>query len=281
MPVFHDTIHNPVYLNLKSNASTLELNSLKSNMLFELFQPIAVNSNVDTYMTIENFKFTNSIYNVNSYNNIFYFGLDPTYSESSVTVTEGNYSISSLISWLNSNVGSNFTFSYDETTLKVTITNTVEFQLFASSNNILQALGFTQNTYYSSGLSLTSTNLINLTGTQMIYVNMPNLSLNSYGIKNGLNHNTVLSVPITAIQGDTQNASSVFRHKINDSTVTYIQIQIVDENDYEIDFNGVDWYLNISFIFSYKKQYVPPFTLLNPPTASTDDSGEEEDGKKK
>jgi len=56
----------------------------------------------------------------------------------------------------------------------------------------MQALGFTQNTYYSSDLSLISTNLINLTGTQMIYVNMPNLSLNSYGIKNGLNHNTVL-----------------------------------------------------------------------------------------
>ena len=74
MPV-HDTPISPAYISLISSDYTLLNNTLGSRITFELYQPIIVDSNVDTWLKLENFKFTNSMYNVSIYSNVFYFGL--------------------------------------------------------------------------------------------------------------------------------------------------------------------------------------------------------------
>lgn len=275
----HNTIHNPVNLNIKSNEHTFSYNNSKSksHLLFELYQPIAVHDNVDIYMTIENFKFTNTIYNVNEYNNILYFGIGPSYTQSSVTINQGNYNITSLVTYLNSNVGNGFTFTYDDSTYKITLTNTSDFKLFSGSNNCLDVLGLTNETHTSVSKSLTSDNIINLTGAQMLYVNIPNLALNSYGVKNYANMNTVISVPINVIQGDTQTTTSSFKHKINQNSITHLEIEIVDQNNNDVNFNNIDWYMNISFNFMYKNQYKQPKFLLDNYNQNQNDNSQKTD----
>lgn len=258
----HDSYNDPVYLTLSSNNYTTANNNIKSNLIFELQRPIICNSNVNVYVNVESFKFTNSIYNVNQYNNVFYFGLAPSYSESSIVIPSGNYSITRLISWLNSYIGNNFTFEYDETYMKITITNsTDEFRIFNSSNNILKILGFTSQTHSSTSLNLTSDKLINLLGSQILYLTTPDLSYVSYGVKGTSQNNILMTIPITAIQGESQTVHSSYRHKLNESVINFINISILDENNNEVDFNNIDWYLSLNFIFSYKKQYIPPSTL--------------------
>ena len=244
MPIItHDTPISPAYISLLSSDYTMLNNTIGSYMSFELYKPIIIDSNVETWLKIESFKFTNSIYNVSIYSNIFYFGLaSSAYAVQSVVITRSNYDINSLIIALNA-IGFGFTFLYDSKTMKITISNTVNFKLFNATYNMLKILGFPNVTQVSVLKTLTSSNIINLIGSQMLYLSLPNLSLNSYGMKNSINKTSksnVASIPVTSIQGDTQTYSSDLMHKINDKIITFIEVRIIDENENEVNFNGVD-----------------------------------------
>ena len=278
MPIIsHDTPISPAYISLLSSDYTMLNNTIGSYMSFELYKPIIIDSNVETWLKIESFKFTNSMYNVSIYSNIFYFGLAASaYAVQSVVITRSNYDITSLLVALN-NIGNGFTFVYDSKTMKITIMNSQNFYLYNSTYNMLKILGFTNKVQISTSNTLISTNIINLIGSQMLYLSLPNLSLNSYGVKNAISKTSksnVASIPVVSIQGDTQTYVSDLMHKINDKIITFIEVRIVDENGNEVNFNGVDWFLNVSFIFSYKKEYRKPtyLTDINGAPDNTDTS---------
>ena len=258
----HDTIINPVYLTLKSNEYTTALNSKKSHLEFELYRPIQVNNNVDIFLSVETFKFTNSIYNVNQYHNIFYFSLTPLYVLTSVVIPKANYSVSSLIIALNSLLSSyGFTFAFDSSTAKISITNATAFIIYNKTYNINKIIGLDDTIITCSGGVYIASNMCNLIGTQMLYVSLPNISLTSFSIKTSSMHSVVASIPIVAIQGDTQVYSGGFKHKVSDSTITKLEVLINDEDSNEVSFNNIDWFITLNFNFMYKKDYREP-TLL-------------------
>jgi hypothetical protein len=260
MTILHDSTLTPLYICLKSSDYTTLNNTYGSHITFELYRPISVESNIDMWLQVDSFKFTNSIYNVNIYNNIFYYGLaSSSYSLQSYSIPRGNYDIYSLITALNL-IGSNFTFVYSETTMKITITNTQNFYVYSNSFNILKVIGFSNDAQQSISNSLTSNQIINLVGPQMLYLSIPNISVNSYSIKNTRSNtkSIISSVPISSLQGDTQIHISTLRQGVNDKVITHLEIRITDEDDNEVNFNGVPWFLNLSFIYSYKKQYIKP-----------------------
>jgi hypothetical protein len=265
MPV-HDTPINPAYISLISSDYTLLNNALGSRITFELYQPIIVDTNVDTWLKLENFKFTNSMYNVSIYSNVFYFGLaSGGYTSQSVTITRSNYDVTSLLVALN-NIGNGFTFTYSSQTLKITVSNAQNFKLYSGSNNILKVIGFSNSLQTSVTNTVTSNNIINLIGSQMLYLSLPNLSMNSYGVKRSVLNtsvSTIASIPVSAIQGDTQNFTSDLHHKINDKIINFIEVRISDENGNEVNFNGIEWYLTISLMFTYKKEYKKPTYLTD------------------
>ena len=169
MPV-HDTPISPAYISLISSDYTLLNNTLGSRITFELYQPIIVDSNVDTWLKLENFKFTNSMYNVSIYSNVFYFGLaSGGYTSQSVTITRSNYDVTSLLVALN-NIGNGFTFTYSSQTLKITVSNAQNFKLYSGSNNILKVIGFSNSVQTSFTNTVTSNNIINLIVSQMLYL---------------------------------------------------------------------------------------------------------------
>lgn len=266
MSILHDTTIAPLYVCLKSTDYTALNNQYNSFITFELYRPISIENNVDMFLQVESFKFTNSIYNVNIYNNIFYYGLAGSgYSVTSTTIPRGNYDIDTLITQLNT-IGNGFTFVFDNTSTKITITNSQNFKLYPNSYNILKVIGFSNVIQTSISNSLQSDQMINLIGSQMLYLSIPNISVNSYSIRNSNNKSVISSVPISAIQGDTQIYSASLRHSVNDKIITHLQVRITDEDDNEVNFNGVPWFLNLSFIFSYKKQYVKPTYLSDLPS---------------
>ena len=274
MPIIHDTPISPAYISLLSSDYTILNNNLGSHISFELYQPIVVDNNVETWLKIESFKFTNSIYNISIYSNIFYYGLaSSSYAIQSVIIPRANYDINSLLVALNDALGGvGFIFTYNTKTMKITITNSQNFYLYNSTYNMFKILGFANSVQMSVANTLTSTNIINLIGSQMLYLSLPNLSLNSYGVKKSLNSaskSNVASIPVSAIQGDTQTYTATLMHKINDKTITFIEVRILDENGNEVNFNGVDWFLNISFIFSYNKEFRRPAYLTDIPDGNT------------
>ena len=202
---------------------------------------------------------------MNIYNNIFYYGIaSDGYTLLSYAIPRGNYDIYSLLTVLNS-IGDGFVFTYSETTFKITITNTQDFYLYADTYNILKVLGFSNDVQQSVTNTLISNQIINLVGAQILYISIPNISVNSYGIRNSnsSNKSIISSVPISVLQGDTQIYTSDLRHAVSDGVITHLEVRITDEDDNEVNFNGVPWFLNLYFIFSYKKQYLKPNYLTD------------------
>jgi hypothetical protein len=272
MTILHDSNLSPLYICLKSSDYTTLNNTYGSHITFQLYRPIVVESNVDIFLQVDSMKFTNSIYNVNIYNNIFYYGLaSDGYTLLSYEIPRGNYDIYSLLTVLNS-IGDGFVFTYSETTFKITITNTQDFYLYSNTYNILKVLGFSNDAQQSVSNTLISNQIINLVGAQMLYISIPNISINSYSIRNSNSNNksVISSVPISVLQGDTQIYTSDLRHGVNDGVITHLEVRITDEDDNEVNFNGVDWYLNLYFIFSYKKQYLKPNYLTDVSQESTE-----------
>lgn len=260
----HDTIINPVYLTFKSNEYTNAINDKKSHLEFELYRPIQVNNNIDIYLNIETFKFTNSIYNVNQYHNIFYFSLSPLYALTSAVIPKANYSINTLITALNTLLTAyGFTFSFDSSTSKISIANLTSYVIYNKTYNINKIIGLNDALISCSAGTYVAPNMCNLIGTQMLYVSFPNISLTSYSVKSSAMHSIVASIPIVAIQGDTQVFSGGFKHKINDSTITKLEVLIQDEDGNEVSFNSIDWFITLNFIMMYKKDYREPSLLAS------------------
>ena len=257
----------PMFYTLRSNDYTYAINNINSHLLFEMEEKINLPGNVDSYLNIDSFKFTNAFYIVNEYNNVFQFGLaSGGYSPISINIQQKNYTISSLVSYLNANVGNGFSFTYDDALYKITISNSQEFKIFAVANNILKVIGLSNTLHESTANTLISNQVVNLSGIQMIYIEIVNLSYNSYSVKNSTsqNKNAILAIPISSIQGDTQvYHSNQTWHKILDKSYNVLQIRITDENDNEINFNGTEWFINLQFIFSYQKEFIKSRDLID------------------
>lgn len=264
MPFTHNTHVNPEQVFLRSNEYTILNNGTKkSSITFNLKNTIKIPSNVDAYIQLNSFKFINSFYNVNSRNNQFYFSLNGGAEDIntiySILIPVGNYTITSLLAYLNTELASYIVITYDGTLFKVICTSvSYTFILRSGSNHCLKLLGFSDSTIESS--TITSPNLINLAGTQVLYISSGNLYIQSNSSTRATVSNILESINVDVLGGSSKsfyNPSSV-KYRITDDFVSYLDINIFDENNDLVDFNNTDWYMSISFIFSYKNDYRPP-----------------------
>jgi hypothetical protein len=115
---------------------------------------------------------------------------------------------------------------------------------------------------YSS--STTSPFCINLIPSQILHIAVPNLSIKSFGAKNTKRYSIIETIHITASKGETDlyTNPSPFRFKINDGNITFLHIQILDENYNLVNFNGVDWYIKFCFEFTYRNNLILPQRLV-------------------
>jgi hypothetical protein len=216
-------------------------------------------------MALQSFKFTNSFYSINENNCNFYYSIDNINYK--FVVKLGNYNIDTLIDYLNINIPI-LKFSYDQSTLKVNISSVTVFSIIIGPNNILEVLGYSDindslnNTYYSK-LSHDAPYCLNMMGVQLLHICVPNISLKSVGVKNRRNYNILDSIHVSCLPGETQTYinNSNFRYKISDVDITFVNIVILDQDFNIVEFNNIDWFLKLSFEFTYKNQLIRPDTL--------------------
>ena len=103
--------------------------------------------------------------------------------------------------YLNSHIGfsSIFTFSYSPQTflIKITENTNIEFALLPGLNNCYKVFGFdTLGTYPLDGNQRYHYELylFNMISTQILYITIPNLTLNSVGLKNYTNYSIINSI---------------------------------------------------------------------------------------
>jgi hypothetical protein len=266
MVLLHNSYLNPEQIYLKSSEfTTLHNGSAKSHITFELKNSISIPNNVDAYIQLNSFKFTNAFYNVNSNNNIFYYSLSNNINSiQSVVIAVGQYNITNLVSSLNSALNGSIVLTYNNTTFKITFTSsTYTFIIRTGANNCLDLLGLSSSETSQSS-SVTSDKLINLSGCQLLYIQLANIKLNSNTCKTSSLINVLEAVTVDNLIGSSESYYNTTntRYKISDNYLNLIEVMITDEKANLVHFNSTDWYLNLSIIYSYKFEFRPP-ALLN------------------
>ncbi len=197
---------------------------------------------------LKNILIPNTVYNVNSSNNVFKFYRDGILS---ITMTPGNYSATELATYLTTEmnaVSSLFTVSYDAKTMKFTFSRSAAtFELlFAHDNNPWELLGFEDGTDYAAAASRTSVNVADLSRPRMVFVDIVNTNVNScISTYSDNRFNTTFAVPLSSGRGELVNVPNREYHavEINNSMSLHgnINVKLKTETGAILDLNGANW----------------------------------------
>lgn len=265
-----NTLHPTQLVTLRSREYTSVLNGEdNSDLFFQLDTPIIVPPNVDIYVTLNVFRFINGMYNVPNSSHILYWRTLKlgvwTYFQYEVPI--GNWNIDNLITDLNA-AQNDIDFVYDSKTFKVGVHvhsgSHDQIDLLPSANNILARIGFdeTQSVIILPVNDITNPvicpNLIDLLGTQNIYINIDDLQLGSnstlgYGHTSVLDH---IAVVVPQGTGQTYNGNGLML-KCGVKKITQLRVQLFTGEDKFAELNKTEWYLSLIFNFQYENEFKP------------------------
>lgn len=231
-------------INLYSQSATTYLNgTLKSHVNFN-FKNILRDEAGIVYSTIgiSSAQIPVSYYTINEFNNVLATGLG------NVTITRGNYSASTLRTELSTRliaVGiTGMVVTISSSTGRLVFTASIPFSFLPSI--AMDILGFENTTYTSVANIITAPYLLNLLGIQQLRINSNALASYNSDSTNMGESNLIGVIQSTAppfgmILYANQTSYSVLRGK----SISLIDIQILDENGFYLDFNNVDWTISL------------------------------------
>jgi hypothetical protein len=245
---------------LKSSQYTSQLGV--SNYEFVLNEPVKCLSNMDIYMNLDSFQFTNSFYTINDYNNTFAYEIE-NLGSFTTTITQGFYGIPKLTSLLNTTFLNVFVFTYNIYTYKFTVICGSQFKILYHPMSCFDVLGFNKEGDDVFSLTKIAPRLFNTMAVQQLKVCCGNLRFESVGLKGVVEHNILCALRVNVPVGNIQNFYNVsnFAYQILDDNISSLNIYILDQNNNLVDFNGIEWFANINFNFAYKKKLISPLTI--------------------
>ena len=237
---------------------------------FQLNIPLISPPNVDILCNLDSFQFTNCFYTVGDYNQYFYYTLSGSIPIIK-NINYGFYNIDDLVILLNATI-TDLKFSWDYYKYKITITSTNSFQINSGIFNCYNLLGFDNYGTLNYNTTFISPYLFNTMATQQLKINIVNIHLNSVELKNSKRDNILCALRVNVAPGEIQNfySTSLFKYKLSDNIITTLIIHITDQNDNTVNFNGIEWFMNINFSFQYKKLNIPAHYLENQPNLQPD-----------
>lgn len=238
-----------IYIN--SQFATKNMNSTKnSDMLFLFTSPIVPPQ--DHNMTI---KLLN-LYLPISFTNIDYVNKELYMDNTLYTISEGNYNANTLATELASLLG--LTISFNTTTNKFTFTSSTSDFTFNSTSNCLYILGFDPDVdTTSTSKTLTSTYPVDLTGDNVLYVDIRNISTPNLtsltGTKTSIVKSVLLNVPYGSILFY-ENQEDAY-HVIQEDHLSFFHIRLLGEDQQTLlDMNNFDWSMTLEIGFVPKQQ---------------------------
>jgi hypothetical protein len=198
-------------------------------------------------MKIDNFTCPISFFVVNDSNNTLIT------STGIYVIPEGNYNANTLRTALAS-VMTGYTITYDSASNKLTFTYSSGFTFLATSR-CFRILGFAEDVDHSStGNNLTSGYVVNLAGTSLVYIDIPNITTRNVLAKNNGGFTTIVKsivcdVPYGSIMTYTNNTgSSVI---LGEKYISFLQVRLLDDDYNLLDLNGQYFTLTIEFSYEY------------------------------
>jgi len=175
----------------------------------------------------------------------------------SYQIPAGSYSISELLSTIQTGMNAadsnSYSWSYSGITLKCTVTGSGSFMLNWATNTFAAygcwfELGFT-NVNTTTSTSITSTNIIGLYNPTSIYLQVPQLG--SPGIiSSGVWY--TFKLPLTTLAEGIQevNMTNYIEQSINFSgrkNLQQLNVKLIYANGSAVDLNGADWEFTLRF----------------------------------
>ena len=216
-------------------------NSLTSNCIYSLTNPITKPDFHQLLITIQNVNIPHSYYNINSNNNTLSYTMNSI--NYTFTITSNNYTINDLVSYINANMGNNFKISYSTSTNKLTFTNTTYNFTFYYTSSCIDLLGLNNSSNQTSTSKiLISSRVCDLSYTKSLYINC-NLNLNTIDSRKSLGYTNAIvkiSVQLNYLSIETYENYRGYSNLLFEKKITNLNIFITDDDNNNIDLNGCD-----------------------------------------
>ena len=242
-----------------------------SNPIFNLEHQILFkqNNKKQYFAILHNTIIPRTYYEIDSNNNVFRIS-EQGGGTLVITIDEGNYTVSELISELESQLDTNttntnnYTLSYDSKTNKITFSFTgtstdVTIDSIANGSTLnpvlgVSVLGNDGTTQINAGVSTEFPHTAQLVNKQYINV-FTDLSSNNY-YTNTDKQNIGVRVPITVDRNEIQVFNNYEGHRTllnHTSVISRVELQLRDPNNNILNLNSADWSTEL-IIYEYTKQ---------------------------
>lgn len=246
---------------LSSQYASQKLNSsYNSDVLFYFKSPIVPPLGYNMTIKVLNASIPVSFTLVDSSNNSLII------NSTTYVLTSGNYNATTMVTMLQSILPNYFTISYNTTTGKFTFVSTNAQFTVSSSSTCLTLLGFSGSTTSSSTVgayTLSSTYVCDLSGNNMLYLDLANLHTTNLSSISGTRTSIVKSIINNVSYGsvlfvqDTGTAP-IF---IQEDHLGFAHVRILGEDESTlINFNNADWQITLEVGFA-PKQVQPTLAL--------------------
>ena len=237
-------------ITLHSNdATTFNNGSYLSNIIFQFTGLLKPDKKIiRNEIMLLKAEIPSSFYAINSNNNILSYY---TTSNKTITISNGNYNANTFITAMNtlfSANGDTFSITINNSNGILTFSNSSSFTFFYSSSSIFGVLGLNTTTNYSSSSnSLTCIYPLNLLPPKRLTMKSNSLISNNFSSSNkGLDSVLgVIQVNQPSFNLIVYQAQQTDAHLLKNNFIDSIDIQILDENNNFINFNGIDWCITL------------------------------------
>ena len=246
-------------ISLNSDNATQYLNGTRmlSNMSFD-FRNILIPDPSILYIEggVQSAQIPASFYAITATNNTFNYTVNTI--AYNIQVTPGNYNYNTLVTAMTTAFtvnGHTFTFVLNRASniLTMTLSSGTWNNILPSSIGVV--LGFSPATTYTIvANTITYPNLFDVMGPKKLKIFSSNMAIDSYDSINNSTTNLIETISIN-VPGFSlilyQNIDGTYGH-LRTHYLSTVDIQITDENNNPIDFNGVGWTITIVLIL-YKR----------------------------
>ena len=230
------------------NATTYLKDSYNSSIIFNFINPIKMNKNsINMTCCLNSFSCANSIYIINEYNSFLNINLNGTISYN--TFTYGNYDSNTFMTQLIVQLGNLYSISLNSITNKFTLSHALFNFTILSSSTMYEIMGFQNNISISSiSKSLVMPYMCNFNGITSINILLDNYNMSNIGSYSKSDESIIQSINIDPSSSlITYNKSNNTKFLINDTSVNYLQIDIMNDQDQLINLNNQNWHLTLEY----------------------------------
>ena len=246
-----DSVFSSQQIHLQSEDANFYINGI-GHSIYYFKTSINPPNHISMLISLVDSQIPISYYTITNSNNI----LDYTVNSINYTynIDIGNPDAISLKSELNSNLN-DISVSYNNSKNQYTFTSNYDFSI-NSNSTCLGFLGLSNTTHNSVNKSLSSDNVVNLSGTKSIYI-LTNLLNHNIDSRTGQRSKVLAKIPVqTSSNGILKyNNKNNFKSLIDNRHINHIEISLENDNREIIDFNGIHYSLTLQIDFIERKKY--------------------------